>query len=130
VSEDFSRRKADLIVAEAREHKISDEVLLDMNDLSSVADYFFICSCRSTRQVQAVTDHVVEQVKKKGGYRPLGVEGQKQGNWVLIDYGDVVAHVFYQPYREMYDLESLWIEAARIRLSRPESDAQEVSGGQ
>lgn len=113
---DTAKQKADLIVAAAREHKAFDLVLLDLVNLSSITDFFFICSCKSNRQVQAVADHIVESVKKKGGYNPLGVEGQNLGHWVLLDFGEVIAHIFYEPMRELYDLEGLWIEARHLDL--------------
>ena len=111
---DASRRKADLIVSAAKEHKAFDMVLLKVDELTSIADYYFICSCRSSRQVQAVTEHILARAKEAGGYKILGVEGKSRGQWALLDFGDVVAHVFYEPLREFYDLESLWIEAPRI----------------
>lgn len=114
---DPARRKADLIVAAAREHKAFDLVLLKVDRLTTIADYFFICSCRSSRQVQAVADHIREQMKKKGDHLPLGVEGRTQGHWVLLDYGEVIAHIFYHSARDFYDLESLWIEAEHIDLA-------------
>jgi ribosome-associated protein len=113
---DTAKEKADLVVAAAREHKAFDLVLLDVANLSSITDFFFICSCKSNRQVQAVADHIVETVKKRGGYNPLGVEGKAQGHWVLVDFGEVIAHVFYEPVREVFDLEGLWIEAPRPDL--------------
>jgi len=111
-----ARRKAGLIVAAAKERKAFDLVLLKMDNLTSIADYFFICSCRSSRQVQAVADHIREQVKKRGGHLPLGQEGRSQGHWILLDYGEIVTHIFYHPIREFYDLEGLWSEAERIDL--------------
>ena len=113
---DTAKQKAELIVAAAREHKAFDLALLDLVNLSSITDFFFICSCKSNRQVQAVADHIVESVKKKGGYNPLGVEGKNLGHWVLLDFGEVIAHVFYEPMRELYDLEGLWIEARHLDL--------------
>ncbi len=108
--------KARLIVDAAREHKAFDLVLMDMKHLSSVTDYFFICSCRSSRQVQAVADHILYQMKTKGGHLPLGVEGKVQGHWLLLDFGEVIAHIFYEPQRRFYDLEGLWIEAEHLDL--------------
>lgn len=113
---DPARRKADLVVDAAKEHKAFDLVLLKLDKYTSIAEYFFICSCRSNRQVQAVSEHIYEQVKKRGGGFPSGVEGKSQGLWVLLDYGDVVAHIFHEPVREFYDLESLWSDAERIAI--------------
>ena len=90
-------------------------VLLDVRELTSVADAFLICSGRSNRQVTAIAEHVRTSLRA-GGLRPLHVEGEKEGHWVLIDYGHVVVHVFYEPVRHFYDLESLWCDAPRIDL--------------
>jgi ribosome-associated protein len=117
---DPARRKADLIVEAARKHKAFDLVLLKVDHLTSIADYFFICSCRSSRQVQAVSEQIKELLKKKGGYQSFGVEGQTQGHWVLMDFGEVVVHIFHEPVRNFYDLEGLWGEAHWIDLGPDE----------
>jgi len=94
-------------------------VILEVKKLSSFTDYFVICSGHSDRQVQAIAGHIEERLKE-GNFRPLSVEGKREGRWVLLDYGDVVIHVFYQPVREFYDLERLWADAPRIDLpARP-----------
>lgn len=113
---DPAREKAELVVAAALQHKAIDPLLLKVDQLTSVTDYFFLCSGSSTRQVQALADHIVELLKKKG-VRPLGVEGRSQGQWVLIDYGDVIVHLFYTEARSFYDLEGLWLEAERINVT-------------
>jgi ribosome-associated protein len=91
-----------------------DLVILEVKELSSVTDYFVICSGKSDRQVKAIAAHVEEKLEKRG-IVPLGVEGKREGRWVLMDYGDVVVHVFYQPIREFYELERLWSEAPRMQ---------------
>jgi ribosome-associated protein len=88
-------------------------VILDVRDLSSVADFFVICGGRSNRQVKAIAEHAEIELKKNG-VKPLSVEGMKEGHWVLMDYGHVIIHVFYEPVRSFYDLEGLWIDAKRI----------------
>ena len=85
-------------------------VILDVRKLTSVADVFIICSGRSNRQVTAIADFVQRDLKKKGK-KPINVEGKKEGHWVLMDYGDVIIHIFYESLRDFYDLESLWIDA-------------------
>ncbi|MEW5725225.1 MAG: ribosome silencing factor [Thermodesulfobacteriota bacterium] len=115
--------KAELIVRTAKKHKAYDLVLLKVSELTSLADYFFICSCRSSRQVQAVSEHMLFEAKKKGGFKTLGVEGRTQGQWVLLDFGEVVAHIFYEPLRKFYDLESLWSEAPRVNIG-PEAERE------
>jgi ribosome-associated protein len=89
-------------------------VVLDVRDLTSVADTFIICSGRSNRQVSAIAEHIQSDLKQHK-IRPLSVEGSKEGHWVLIDYGHIVIHVFYEPVRQFYDLEGLWVDAKRIQ---------------
>jgi ribosome-associated protein len=108
-----SKEKALLCVRAALDHKAIDLVILEVKDLSSITDYFVICSGKSDRQVKAIAAHIEEKLGKKGMV-PLGVEGKREGRWVLLDYGDVVVHVFYQPVREFYELERLWSEAPRL----------------
>ena len=102
-------------VRAAQGRKVKNLVLLDVRGLSSIADFFIICSGRSNRQVSAIADFIQMDLKGKG-IRPLSVEGKKEGHWVLLDYGHVILHVFYEPLRDFYDLESLWIDAQRINI--------------
>ena len=88
-----------------------------MGSVSDFADYFIVASGRSDRQVQGITNRGIKELAKVG-VRPLSVEGYEDGQWVLIDCGDVVAHVFYEPVRSEYDLESLWIRARKLDLVR------------
>lgn len=88
-------------------------VVLDVRELSSVADAFIICSGRSNRQVRAIAEHIQEKMKDQG-IKPFSVEGLEEGHWVLMDYGDVIIHIFYEPVRTLYDLEGLWADASRI----------------
>ncbi|MFC1829715.1 ribosome silencing factor [Thermodesulfobacteriota bacterium] len=104
----------DLYVNAALGKKAMDLVLLDVRDLTSIADVFIVCSGRSNRQVSAIAEHIQVNLKKHK-IRPLSVEGKKEGHWVLLDYGHVVIHVFYQPVRAFFDLEGLWIDAERIQ---------------
>ncbi len=112
--------KAILCMKIIGERKAVDPVLFDVGKLTSFADFFIIASGHSSRQVQAITQHVGRRMREEG-WRPLGVEGEQEGQWVLMDYGDVVIHIFYQPVREFYDLEGLWNEAPRIDLYENES---------
>ena len=96
--------------------KALDVVVLDLQGLTSFADTFIICSGRSHRQVSAIAE-LVEKDLKAQGIKPLGIEGLREGHWVLMDYGDVVIHVFYEPIRTFYDLEGLWSDARRIEVA-------------
>jgi ribosome-associated protein len=110
-----SKEKAFLCAQALLDRKAIDLVILEVKDLSSFTDYFLICSGNSDRQVQAIATHAEEKLRKEG-VRPFGTEGKREGRWVLLDYADVVIHVFYLPVREFYDLERLWSEAPRLEL--------------
>ncbi len=97
------------------DHKAIDLAILEVKNLSSFTDYFVISSGNSDRQVQAIASHIEEKLGKQG-LHPLGIEGKREGRWVLLDYGDVVIHIFYHPIRDFYDLERLWSDAPRVEL--------------
>jgi len=97
------------------ERKALNPVLFEVSKLTSIADYFLIASGKSSRQVQAIAQHLRMRMKEVG-FTLLGAEGERDGHWVLLDYGDLVVHLFYEPVREFYDLEGLWIEAPRVEL--------------
>ncbi len=103
----------DLYIKAASEKKAQNLIVLDVADLTSIADAFIICSGKSNRQVNAIADSIVVNLKKHK-IKPLSVEGTGQGHWVLLDYGHVIIHVFYEPVREFFDLEGLWVDAKRI----------------
>jgi len=112
-----TEEKTTLISQIVADKKAMDVVVLDMADASSITDYFLICSGGSQRQVQAIADAIGEQLKQ-AGITSLGVEGYREGHWILMDYGDVIVHVFSQETREFYDLERLWANAPKIDPSR------------
>jgi len=103
----------DRYIEAVSEKKALNLIVLDVRDLTSIADAFIICSGRSNRQVNAIADSIVARLKKHK-IKPLSVEGTGEGHWVLLDYGHVVIHVFYEPVREFFDLEGLWADAKRI----------------
>ena len=103
----------DLYVKAVLGKKALNVVVLDVAELTSFADIFIICSGRSNRQVGALADFIKTDLKKHK-IKPLSVEGSKDGHWVLLDYGHVIIHVFYESMREFYDLEGLWVDAKRI----------------
>ena len=94
----------------ALDKKAEKVVILNVGKLTAVSDYLLICSAESERQVQAIADSIEGGLRKKGE-RPLGMEGVSEGRWALIDYVDVVVHIFLDPVRAFYDLEGLWAEA-------------------
>lgn len=110
----------------ALDKKAYDLVLLEVGHLTSLADYFVICTGRSDTQVQAIAQHI-EQGMAREGQRPLAVEGMSLGQWVVLDYGDIVVHVFYEPQRAFYDLERLWAKAPQVVLPEPyQSQARDL----
>lgn len=92
--------------------------VIDVRGRVSYADFIVICSGNTDRQVNAVADSV-QRTLRDAGVRPLGVEGTGDGQWVLLDYGDFVLHVFTEPSRDVYGLDSLWINAAELPLEAP-----------
>jgi ribosome-associated protein len=87
---------------------------LDVRELAGYTDYFLLCSGSSDRQVAALAQHIEETIKKDHGALPLGVEGLREGRWALIDYGDVVVHVFLSSVREFYNFDRLWGGAPEV----------------
>jgi ribosome-associated protein len=110
-----SKKKSLACMNAALEKKATDIVLLRTKGVVSYADYFLICGGRSDRQVQAIAQSIETELKKKG-HRALGIEGLSQGRWVLLDYGDVIVHIFQESVRRFYDLEGLWIDARRVDI--------------
>ncbi len=102
----------------ALEKKCVEPVLLDVRALASYTDYILIVSGRSDRQVQSIGEGVREALRLEN-VRPMGSEGLKDGQWSLLDFGDLIVHVFYHPVREFYDLEGLWADAPRVPLEVP-----------
>src|SRR2546423_12643131 len=109
----------------AAEKKALDLTVLDLREIASFTDFFVIATGTNRRQVQAISDEVVEQLKR-GGTRAARVEGYQTAEWILVDYGDFVVHVFDEKARRFYDLERLWREARRVDVS-PEQLGSEIS---
>lgn len=122
-------QRIDLYVKAVLEKKAADVVVLDVRGLTSVADIFIICSGLSNRQATAIADHV-ERYLKKRGLKPLSVEGKNEGLWVLLDYGDVIIHVFYESVRKFYDLEGLWSDAKRIMTDGMTKKTNNIGGSE
>lgn len=112
------RETALLCVRYALDKKAYDLLLLDVGGLTSLADFFLICTGRSDTQVQAIAQSIEESLRTLGK-RPRMVEGLSGGQWVLMDYGDVVVHIFLESVREFYDLERLWARAPVAQLPEP-----------
>ncbi|MBW2568036.1 MAG: ribosome silencing factor [Deltaproteobacteria bacterium] len=104
----------DLYIQAVLGKKAVNPVILDVRGLSSIADFFIICSGSSNRQVIAIAEYIQTNLKKEHGIKSYAIDGLKEGHWVLLDYGYVIIHVFYEPVRDFYDLEGLWVDAKRI----------------
>lgn len=98
------------IAAAAGEKKARDIVILDMRNLTITTDYFVICSANSSIQVRAIADHIEDMLAQKG-VQFKHKEGYREGDWILLDYGDCVAHIFTEEDRQFYNLERLWADA-------------------
>lgn len=102
----------DFYIKAVSEKKAIDIVILDVRKLTSVADVFIICSGSSNRHVKAIAEFIQVDLKTRG-IKPLNVEGKETGHWIVLDYGHVMIHVFYEPVRSFYDLEGLWTDAKK-----------------
>ena len=118
-----SRTVLDKIVAIIGTHKAEDVIAFDVRKVVSYADYVLVCSGQSSRQVSAIGDHVVEDLKREG-IEPLGIEGKHDGGWVLLDYGSIIVHLFDDPVRAFYNLEAMWSDAPRVPLALPAAPLQ------
>jgi ribosome silencing factor RsfS/YbeB/iojap len=114
-SADLSLAKTMACARAALEKKAENVKILELSDLSGFTDFFLVASGTSDRQVQAIADSV-QSVMEGEGFETLTVEGYSEGRWVLIDFGDVVVHVFLDALREYYDLEGLWATAPRVKI--------------
>jgi ribosome-associated protein len=113
VDERSSREIAGRIVELAEDKKAADIVLLDLSGLTTMADYFVICSGGSERQLDAIAGGIIDGLREEG-VRPFGREGTAASHWVLVDFGFVIVHVFTPPERDYYDLERHWAEAKTV----------------
>jgi len=111
-----SKEKALSISSFAFEKKAEDTVILDMQKVSSFCDYFVISSAGSFKKTKAIAAHIRDSLSKRK-IKPHHVEGEREGQWILLDYGDVVAHIFYEEVRQFYGLERLWGDAEQIEVS-------------
>lgn len=111
-----SREIALLAATAASDKKAEEIVVVDVAELLVIVEYFVICTGRNDRQVRTIADEMEDKLRIEAKIKPIGREGTEEGKWVLIDFGDVVAHVFQPEEREFYRLEKLWSEAPRVPL--------------
>lgn len=119
MKKDISRELAVCAADLAADGKALDITILEVREISSVADYFVIASGRSHIQVESICDRIAEGVQERLDVKPISVEGLENAQWALLDYGSVVVHVFQENVRKLYDLERLWSHAPRWK---PEED--------
>jgi len=100
----------------ALDKKAENLKILELKEISSFTDYFLLCSAMSDRQVQAISDAIVEYLKKNHKVSPVRIDGYPEGRWVVIDYGDLVVHIFIDEIREYYNLEDLWSDAPQVEI--------------
>lgn len=105
-----------LAITCAAEKKALGTVLLDLREIADFTDFFIITSGSNQRQVQAISDEIEENMKRQFGETPLNIEGYNSAEWILMDYGDFIVHIFGEKEREFYDLERLWRDAGTIKL--------------
>ena len=120
---DDTKKRVILCVNAALEKKAKNIIILNMQKVTSFADYSIVCSGNSDRQVQSIAQ-AIEENMKKNGFLPLGIEGEKTAQWILMDYADIIVHVFYEPVRDFYDMERLWSDAPRMEI---DNDADRIT---
>ncbi|HEY8965798.1 MAG TPA: ribosome silencing factor [Candidatus Methylacidiphilales bacterium] len=106
---------AKLCRAFAEDKKALDPVILDLRELSSVADFFVICAAESEPQLKAIGNGLEKELKDVHDVRPLAVDGYPVSQWIVVDYGDVMVHIFHQAQRGKYNLEGLWRDAPQVK---------------
>jgi ribosome-associated protein len=112
-----AREKAMLCGRCAEGKKAKDIAVIELTGLTDIADYFLLASGTSERHVRTISEYI-ETNMKENGIKPYSMEGYGDGRWVIIDYQNVVVHIFLEPLRELYDLESLWLEAKKYRIAK------------
>jgi len=110
-----SEKKFGCCIQAAIDKKAEDLVVLNVSQFSSFTDYFLICHGQSSRQVKGIARHIEEKAGE-AGFEPLGIEGYKEGSWVLMDYDDIIIHIFQKSIREFYAIERIWSDAPRIEI--------------
>ena len=112
-------RQLALIAAEVCDEKKAKEiVILDVRKITSISDYFIVCSTSNERQARAIAEDLRLRMRDLGK-REMGVEGMQDGRWVLQDFADIVLHIFHESQREFYDIEGLWADAKRVLWKKP-----------
>jgi len=116
-----TNQMAEMIAALANEKKAENTVIMDMSRVSGICDYFVICSASSTTRAKTISENIEFQMKQHG-QRISHREGLKESKWILLDYGDVIVHIFLDETRKYYSIESLWGDAPRRAFTRDTLD--------
>jgi len=124
-NKDETRKRLLLCINATLQKKAKDIIVLNVKKISSFTDYMLICSGATDRQVQAISSAIQEYLKK-AGIRPLGVEGENNAQWVLLDYDDVVISIFQENIRSFYDVENLW-DAPKMRIDENKTEVKRLN---
>lgn len=116
-----SKKLAGLCRNYADNKKAEKLAVLDVRDLSSVTDFFVICSATSEPHVRAIVEEIIDKLRDEHDVRPRAVDGSRKGAWVVLDFFDVIVHVMRQDARDRYDLEGLWSDAALVKTAKPKA---------
>jgi ribosome-associated protein len=103
----------------AQEKKALDPIILDLRNISSITDYLVVCAAQSEPQIKAIANGVEQALKESFGRHPLAVDGFPTSQWIVIDYGDVMFHIFHEQKRGVYALEDLWSDAPQVSTLKP-----------
>jgi ribosome-associated protein len=114
--EPLEDKRIQRVIEAGKAKKAFDLVLLDLREIVTYTDFFFLCSGNTSRQNQTICAHIEERLREVNA-RPLAIEGYREAEWILMDYSDLLVHIFTPEKREFYDLERLWIDARRISIS-------------
>ena len=126
---DIIRGRVKAAVEAALDKKAFDVDVLSVGQLTSIADYFILCSASNERQTRAIADAVEERVREEHGAKPLFVEGTNIGRWILMDYGDFILHIFTEECRRFYSLERLWGDAPNATAEfAPQAERERQTG--
>lgn len=123
IEQDETQRLAWTIAQAADDRKAGDIVILDVVEVSYLADYFIIATGYSRTQVRAISDAIQEKVEKEFNLKPLRIEGQAQRSWIVQDYGDAIVHVLLPEERQFYNIEAFWGHAQRIEFDSVRAEA-------
>jgi ribosome-associated protein len=101
----------------AASKKAMRPVILDLRGQSDICDFQLVCSGTNTKQTQAIASAIEDHCKTTGGLRPVAIEGKQSGNWILLDYGSTIVHIFFDELRDFYAIEEIWPKAKSLKLS-------------